>query len=260
MKRLLDQKPRREWARQQRILLVLERRYSRRFAREIRAESQRLIDFYKATGEIPAPSAAHELKLIVVETDLANAATKAFGGRILDQGKASGLVLERKFDYATFFQNVAMRWVEDEMVRRRITNIAETTRSQIVRQVLRGQEEGLGVDQIATNIARNVSGIAKMRGALIARTETHGAANHGADASARETGLQLKKEWIAAEDERTRDQHRDVDGDIVGMDDTFTVGGESLRYPGDPMGSAENTINCRCAVGYVVDDTFDASA
>ena len=254
MKRLLDQKPRREWARQQRILLVLERRYSRRFAREIRAESQRLIDFYKATGEIPAPSAAHELKLIVVETDLANAATKAFGGRILDQGKASGLVLERKFDYATFFQNVAMRWVEDEMVRRRITNIAETTRSQIVRQVLRGQEEGLGVDQIATNIARNVSGIAKLRGALIARTETHGAANHGADASARETGLQLKKEWIAVEDERTRDQHRGVDGDIVGMDDTFTVGGENLRYPGDPMGSAENTINCRCAVGYVVQE------
>ena len=254
MKRLLDQKPRREWARQQRILLVLERRYSRRFAREIRAESQRLIDFYKATGEIPAPSAAHERALTVIETDLAEAATKAFGGRILDQGKAAGLVLERKFDYATFFQNVAMRWVEDEMVRRRITNIAETTRSQIVRQVVVGQAEGLGVDQIATNIARNVSGIAKMRGALIARTETHGAANHGADASARQTGLQLKKEWIAVEDDRTRDQHRDVDRDIVGMDDTFTVGGESLRYPGDPMGSAENTINCRCAVGYIVQE------
>jgi len=254
LSRLLDQNTQREWARQQRILLVLERRYSRRFAREIRAESYRIIDFYKATGEIPAPSAAHELELTVVETDLAKAATKAFGGRILDQGKASGLVLERKFDFAAFFQNVAMRWAADEMVRRRITNIAETTRSQIVRQVLRGQEEGLGVDQIATNIARNVSGIAKLRGALIARTETHGAANHGADASARETGLQLKKEWIAAEDERTRDQHRDVDGDIVGMDDTFTVGGENLRYPGDPMGSAENTINCRCAVGYVVQE------
>lgn len=260
MKRLLDQKPRREWARQQRILLVLERRFARRFAREVRAESQRLIDFYKATGEVPAPSASHERALISIETDLAEAASRAFGGRILDQGKASMLVLDRKFDFAAFFQNVAMRWAADEMVRRRITNIAETTRSQIVRQVLRGQEEGLGVDQIATNIARNVGGIAKMRGALIARTETHGAANNGANAAALQTGLQLKKEWIAADDERTRDPHRDVDGDIVGMDDTFSVGGEKLRYPGDPMGSAENTINCRCAVGYVVDDAFDASA
>jgi len=29
------------------------------------------------------------------------------------------------------------------------------------------------------------------------------------------------------------------------------VGGERLMYPGDPSGSAENVINCRCAVGHI---------
>jgi len=38
------------------------------------------------------------------------------------------------------------------------------------------------------------------------------------------------------------------------MQDTFTVGGEKLRYPGDPAGSPWNTINCRCTQLPVLDD------
>ena len=156
---------------------------------------------------------------------------------------------------------------------------AAGSRTSVIRRAARscgrycaGKDEGLGVDQIATNIARNVSGIAKARGALIARTETHGAANNGANAAARQTGLQLKKEWITAEDARTRSvaggdewDHVEIDGAIVAQDEKFRLTSangtvEFLDFPGDPAGSAANVINCRCAVGYVVDDTFDASA
>ena len=93
-----------------------------------------------------------------------------------------------------------------------------------------------------------------MRGALIARTETHGAANYGADGAARATGLKLRKEWVSAEDERTRESHRLADGETVGMDQAFNVDGERLMYPGDPSASAGNVINCRCAVSHIVDD------
>jgi uncharacterized protein with gpF-like domain len=96
--------------------------------------------------------------------------------------------------------------------------------------------------------------ISRQRGALIARTETHGAANYGADGAARATGLKLRKEWIAAEDERTRPDHNEANGQIVDMDQAFDVGGEALMYPGDPAGSAGNIINCRCGVSHVVDD------
>ena len=33
-----------------------------------------------------------------------------------------------------------------------------------------------------------------------------------------------------------------------------TSGGELLKYPGDPRGSAGNTINCRCAAIYTTPD------
>jgi uncharacterized protein with gpF-like domain len=90
---------------------------------------------------------------------------------------------------------------------------------------------------------------------MIARTETHGAANYGAGRAARETNLPLNREWIASGDERTRETHAEADGQIVGMDEPFTVGGASLMYPGDPAGPAEEVINCRCSVGFIVDES-----
>jgi hypothetical protein len=41
---------------------------------------------------------------------------------------------------------------------------------------------------------------------------------------------------------------------IVGVDETFSVGGEDLEYPGDPNGSPENVIQCRCTVAPVAPD------
>ena len=52
--------------------------------------------------------------------------------------------------------------------------------------------------------------------------------------------------WNAVMDSATREAHADADGQTVGLNDTFEVGGESLTGPGDPAGSDENTINCRC--------------
>jgi len=34
------------------------------------------------------------------------------------------------------------------------------------------------------------------------------------------------------------------------MEEPFDVDGEDLQYPGDPAGSAGNTINCLCSMTY----------
>jgi len=52
--------------------------------------------------------------------------------------------------------------------------------------------------------------------------------------------------WISQRDSRVRDAHVLADGQIVNMGSTFNVGGEALRYPKDPRGSARNVIGCRC--------------
>ena len=92
---------------------------------------------------------------------------------------------------------------------------------------------------------------------MIARTETHGAANYGSDEAAKQTGLPLSREWISAQDERTRETHREANGTTTSMDGTFKVGDAELAFPGDPDGGAdypEEVINCRCTVAYIVDD------
>ena len=37
-----------------------------------------------------------------------------------------------------------------------------------------------------------------------------------------------------------------VSAEVVALDADFFVGGESLRYPGDPKGRADNVCNCHC--------------
>lgn len=56
----------------------------------------------------------------------------------------------------------------------------------------------------------------------------------------------------STDDGRTRESHAEADGQIVGINEQFEVGGELLDFPGD--GSPENTYNCRCAIGYVEED------
>ncbi len=61
---------------------------------------------------------------------------------------------------------------------------------------------------------------------------------------------QLKKQWMATHDDRTRRYPRDAfdhlaaDGQVVDVDKPFIVSGEKLMYPGDPAGSPGNVINC----------------
>jgi SPP1 gp7 family putative phage head morphogenesis protein len=93
------------------------------------------------------------------------------------------------------------------------------------------------------------------RAARIARTETSGAMNFGSYATYKTEGVG-KKEWLATQDDRTRDDHADpdVDGQVRPIDDAFDVGDDQLMYPGDPDGDADEVVNCRCSLNPVVGD------
>lgn len=60
-----------------------------------------------------------------------------------------------------------------------------------------------------------------------------------------EMGVQMQKEWIATLDERTRNSHRDMDGERVPYDKPFSNG---LMFPGDPSGPGREVWNCRCTM------------
>jgi hypothetical protein len=251
-RRLVDQDPRREQRRQSLILDRLEVRFRAQIRRALDAASADIIARWELTQDV-TPDPDLQSRIAAIYASMAEAAVLTFGFRIIEQGKALGIPLETK-GFAETLRRLASEYVRLEAVRQRITAVTETTRALIVAAVERGRAEGLGIAAIARRVRAEVASLSAYRAALIARTETHGAANYGADGAARETGLKLRKEWIAAEDERTRIEHAEADGTVVDQDEPFIVGGEALMYPGDPAGSPENTINCRCALGHIVLD------
>lgn len=81
-----------------------------------------------------------------------------------------------------------------------------------------------------------------------ARTALTGAENAGRVSSydrARGMGIDVRARWMATLDSRTRDSHRQLDGEVAGDDGRFSNG---LRYPGDPTGPASEVWNCRCTL------------
>ena len=84
----------------------------------------------------------------------------------------------------------------------------------------------------------------------IVRTETNAACNWGGLKGVRSTGMPTNKIWLASFLERQ--DHMQADGQEVDINDPFDVGGEHLDFPGDPGGSAKNTINCACGIAYSI--------
>lgn len=250
-RRLVDQDRIREQRRQNRILLLLERKYARVFAAEIARASRSLLDHYKVMGVVPEIDPAHQRKIEAVFSLMATDAIEAFGERIVDQGKAMQIVPEKK-DFSAAFARLALEFITAEAIRRKITSISETTRNQIIAIVEGGQKRGEGIDKIAKTISGSIRNMSFLRGAIIARTETHSAANFGADNAARMTGLPLIKEWVATNDERTRDSHRSADGQTREMDQPFDINGYAMMYAGDMNAPASEVINCRCSISHIV--------
>lgn len=131
------------------------------------------------------------------------------------------------------------------------------------RTVRAAMEAGEALDQATINriAGRYSDRLLQLRGEMIARTETLGALNKARDDAIRQQIMAGKidaedvtKVWQAAMDLRTRDTHRFLHGQRVGLDGTFqSISGATLAYPGDPNAPASEHINCRCWLRLDVD-------
>lgn len=186
---------------------------------------------------------------------------QTFGNRALDgANKHYSHRMERKFVEATpLFDAAQSAWIA-QFAARKVTMILGTTEEQAERLLQQTIAASVGLSEV--EVARNIrqafqevgGSLSTTRSRTIARTETHAAANTAEMEAARATGLPMVKEWVSSQSERTRDDHLDANGQTVGLNDPFIVGGEPLMYPGDTIGSAEQVINCRCCMAKLVQD------
>lgn len=143
-----------------------------------------------------------------------------------------------------------LQFLKDKEVR--LQGVRETTVSQVqdaITSWVDNEDNMKTFDDLKSGINDVFDNAEAYRAETIARTELGSAQNFGRSQEMVEQGIE-KQMWISAGDALVREEHIDVKDVNVGS--SFDVGDESLEYPGDPHGSPENIINCRCTIGAVV--------
>lgn len=146
-----------------------------------------------------------------------------------------------------FVKNV-LQYFRQFLLSKVVLPISNTTKQHIERVLRDGIANGDGQNAIVAKIMDPA--LTKRRARTIVRTESVRAMNYAQLSAADDSDYEVTKEWIDVEDNRTRPTHRHspgVAGEVRALNEAFSNG---LMYPGDPDGSAAETINCRCTLGY----------
>jgi len=126
-----------------------------------------------------------------------------------------------------------------EMFAKEVSNY---TLEGLERTLSEGIESSEGIQALSKRVADMFGEYSSYRSERIARTEATAANNEGSIEAFKQSEIIKGKEWIATMDARTREEHAALNGEIVGLNDSFSNG---LQYPSEP--------NCRCVVGPTIE-------
>lgn len=165
------------------------------------------------------------------------------------EGKLLDLDEELKQEEGFHFTDKLLKEME-RLILTSGAKITKTTLKKIANMVLKGQVDGLTVEQTTQVLWDKLKSLAPFRSRRIARTEMAKVENFGQMEGYKQTEFVERKGWLSAMVPDTRQAHLDADAEFaenpIPLDDAFIVDGEALQYPGDPNGSPGNVINCLC--------------
>lgn len=235
-------------------------RYERKYLRKIFNALKSQVDaFVKVLTEQGLQVAKNKLHLTVMNDQVGPVIRDLYVEVGLFFGRKSWREIQRstkKVQKAASFGFNA-KWTQDIiqffqmfLLNDAVIPITETTKNQILNILTKGTQEGWSIDQMARELESPE--LLLWRARLIARTEIGKAAFEGRNLASKDNEYETQKEWIAANDHRTRHGHKKVDGEIIDFDMLFQVPlpkglVDMMQGPGDPTASAANVINCRCS-------------
>lgn len=126
--------------------------------------------------------------------------------------------------------------------------------SRVQNAITQGIIQGESVSDVGRRLTVDLSASNAAKMDMFVRTALNGAQNAGRIERMREAeemGIEVKKQWLATLDNRTRDTHRELDGKEAKIDEPFIVDGDEIDYPGDPSAPPELVYNCRCTLKYI---------
>lgn len=214
------------------------------------------IDFYLSyLPTLPIKNALEEIYPVIG----ANAA--GFSYRSIEQSiehkglhVAIGMEVKGIIDDALGFFNA--EWIRDMVdyfllnAGEKIKGITDTTIKEVRRVIAEAQQLNKSRREQAKYItdALGSEEFNRKRALVIARTESTTAANKGIALGAESSDYYVNKQWLATLDKRTRRDHITANGQQVGFNQSFYVGGVPMAQPGDPTAPAAQCVNCRCVL------------
>jgi hypothetical protein len=206
----------------------------------------------------PGPSGRGDTPTERTPADLQNQA-RLIVARILATEPESLVALEDQLNQIPTARELQSQYLSQ--VHNRMAGTPETVFRDITRQLDAGLAEGLSPQEMATQIQQYLgpeTGDWPGRALTVARTESAGAMNSSTIQAAvlrnATFGEDLDQVWLATMDHKTRPEHFSSDGARVPLGGKFSIGTAELRWPGDPLGPPELTINCRCRVSILAAD------
>jgi HK97 family phage portal protein len=137
--------------------------------------------------------------------------------------------------------------------------VSNTTYRGVQRALSKGIHAGDSIDDLASRVQHVFDIASDSRARTIARTEVISAYNGSTYQAAGEAprAAVAGLAWLSTPGQRTRPAHSAADGQTISVGGMFSVGGDQLRFPGDPNGRGKNIINCRCTVVPLTPDEME---
>ena len=172
--------------------------------------------------------------------------TDGFIGTIFD-AHGQGVPIIAPIDQEAMVRAVQLESKISKGLYTRLGEDVDLLKQKITAQVSRSIATGMTFGQTAKAL-EGCTRIGYNKAVRIARTEGHRiqtTATMDAMYVAKSKGANVVKQWDATLDDRTRESHQAVDGEVREIDEPFSNG---LDFPGDPSGGAAEVVNCRCAL------------
>ena len=230
---------------------------------EVRSALSEAIERYAVDGVLTDAEMSKYGRMGKLEKELNQAIGKANGqahrttNRLIDsqfenafaqRAAAIERAMGRGLPWGRFSQDAVRAAVESPLADIAFERLRTDSRQRIRRTLAQGMIRGDSYTDMAREIGQVINGSAS-DAVRIARTEAHRVQNVAATKTTeklQDMGIEIRKEWVAVEDDRTRDRHEAMNGELADSDGWFTLGdGTRTQAPG-MSGEAHHDINCRC--------------
>jgi len=135
-------------------------------------------------------------------------------------------------------------WVKKHAAENVVT-ILDTQKAEMAKLIKLGIDNELTNAQISQSIRSFYKDRTSFMSQRVARTETTQASSFGQKQAAKQEGRK-KKRWLSSRDDRVRDSHAAMDGQVVDIDGTFSNGCTEPGLCDDPA----EAIQCRCVLQF----------